>query len=306
MRPFLFGILIVIALEAGAYETDQHSNRLVQVEDSLGILDDKVNSALQRILRDWDESDGKHRNMRFAQAVYDELGGLHWVDKIERWVVDSPRVEKYPQSRYRSIYQGLPWWGRRVNFIFGVGATIRVDGVMLGSDKLGHFFSQGLKYYKRKERGWSTDRVLEWGTTAEQWMWGELTSGVYSNADLIANYEGMRFYESLFENDIVEGRGPIIEWHDGKPVQVRDFTWADHVNDYWDEALNPSYVVDALYEDLREHIRRRCPQYFQRPSAFIAENDEALWNHYKDIGLKDMRENKFRYICRGPKEVSTR
>lgn len=286
------------ACAAFGYESDQYSNRLADVEDSLETLDARVNDTIGKVIKEWEPIDDEGRNVEFAEAIYHELGGLHWSDKIERWVLKNSRVERYPQTRYGSIYQGLPFWGRRVNFFFGIGATIRVDGVMLGSDKLGHFFSQGLKYYKRDQRGWSRKRVLEFGAIGERWLWGQLMTGIYSNADLVANYEGMRFYKSLFEDGIIEGKGPIIEWRDGRPVQLRPFTWADHVNDYWDEALNPSFVVDSLYSGLRERIRARCDDYYAHPSDFIAENDKALWERYKDIGLRDMRENKFRNVCK--------
>ncbi len=305
MRFLLFAASMMLASVGLAYESDQYSNRLAEVEDSLEILDQRVNDALEKIIREWDKTDSEHRNIEFAEAIYHELGGLHWSDKIERWVLKTQRVDKYPQTRYGSIYQGLPFWGRRVNFFFGIGATIRVDGVMLGSDKLGHFFSQGLKYYKRDQRGWSRDRILEFGAVGERWLWGQLMTGIYANADLVANYEGMRFYKSLFDDGVIEGKGPIIEWQDGMPVQLREFTWADYVNDYWDEALNPSYVVDALYTGLRQRIREKCPQYFKDPSAFIAENDDALWSRYKNIGLRDMRENKFRNVCERSRDITS-
>ncbi|MBD3648323.1 MAG: hypothetical protein HUJ31_12925 [Pseudomonadales bacterium] len=300
MRFLLFAGLFLVAPLVAAYESDQYSNRLVPVDDSLEVLDKRVNDALEEIAREWDEPDDEDRDLRFAKAVYRELGGLHWADKIERWASKTPLVDKYPKVRYSSVYQGLPIWGRRINFLFGVCVSFRLNDVIMGSDKLGHFFSQGLKYYKRKERGWSMERVADFGATAERFMWGQLTTGIFANADLVANYEGMRFYQSLFQDGVIEGKGPIMEWRDGKPHQLRPFTWADHVNDYWDEALNPSHVVDSLYPGLRERIRDMCPQYEKQPSAFIAENDAALWDRYEHIGLKDMRENKFKNICGTP------
>ena len=34
--------------------------------------------------------------------------------------------------------------------------------------------------------------------TTERGVFGALTTGIYSNADLVANYEGYRFYRGLF------------------------------------------------------------------------------------------------------------
>jgi len=38
-----------------------------------------------------------------------------------------------------------------------LGRTIRLAGSLTGSDKLGHFFSQGLKYYRSHLEGWSEE-----------------------------------------------------------------------------------------------------------------------------------------------------
>ncbi len=279
-----------------AYESDQYTNRLVAVPDSLEVMDQKVNEAIASVASRWDTG---RNDKAFARAIYHELGGWYWVDRIERWAAGTDRVKKYPQTRYRSIYRGLPVWVTRVNFFFGVGRTFRVNGVIVGSDKFGHFFSQGYKYYKRELKGWDDERLLRWGAFAERWLFGQFTTGIYANADLVANYEGMRFYESLFLDDVVEGKSAILEWRNGRPVQIRPFTWADHINDYWDEALNPSFVVPSLNRRLRSRIQSLCPEYVRQPDRFVSKQDAVLWQRYRRIGLKDMRENQFSRIC-GP------
>ena len=100
------------------------------------MLDEKVNETIARIAADWK---GPRNDKRFVYRVYRAIGGLHWVDKIERWAMKSPDIDKLPYARHRSIYRGHPIWATRVASLFGVGPTIMVNGQLIGSDKLGHF-----------------------------------------------------------------------------------------------------------------------------------------------------------------------
>ncbi len=52
-------------------------------------------------------------------------------------------------TRWDSIYRGHPLWATRVAALFGVGPTIKVNDQLIGSDKLGHFLSQGRKFYRQ-------------------------------------------------------------------------------------------------------------------------------------------------------------
>ena len=294
-RLLLSLLLIGLVPRVLGYESDQHSNRLAIVADSMVVMDRKVNDAIAHIIRNWGNK--RPADKAFARAIYHELGGIYWADKIERWAAKTDLVEKYPQTRRQSIYRGMPIWATRVNFLFGVGRSFKVNKVMVGSDKFGHFFSQGYKYYKRELRSWDEERLLARGSFAERWIFGLFTTGVYSNADLVANYEGMLFYKSLFESDLIEGKRAILRWNDGKPEQVRQFTWADHVNDYWDEALNPSFNVSSLDKILRVHIRKLCGDYETRPELYVSRNDSLLWQKYHHIGMRDNRRNLFSRIC---------
>ena len=295
---FLCLILIFMPIcntgQVQSYETDQYSNRLVPIKDSLAIMDARVNQTIATVAREWR---GARNDQKFARKVYKRLGGLHWVDKIERYAMKSKKIEKLPQHRRQSIFSGFPVWATRVNFFFGVGRTIRVADVLIGSDKFGHFFSQGLKYYRRRQNNWDIERVMNRGAYTERWIFGYLTTGIYSNADLVANYEGMLFYEGLFNDGVVAKKKAIIRWGAQGPVIQREFTWADHITDYWDEALNPSAWTPSIKKRIIPKIKRLCPEYRKDPSLFRVEKDKALWDRYAFIGLKDARANRVDQIC---------
>ena len=293
LPALLFGGL-ALAGAARGYETDQYSNRLMSLEDSTEELDARVNETLERIAGEWE---GPRDRLGFATAVYQELGGLHWVDRIERYAMKSDAIDKLPQHRGESIYAGAPIWARRVNWVFGVGRTISLADSRIGSDKLGHFFSQGLKYFRSHLAGWSEERVARRGSFNERWLFGQLTTSVYSNADLVANWEGYRFYRSLFEDDVVPGKPRIVSFRGRGARIVRPFTWRDHVNDYWDEAANPSFWSPGLEKAMQEKLLELCPEYESSPESFLPRNEAELERRYAEIGLRPALENRMDQIC---------
>lgn len=266
------------------------------IADAAPELDARVNAVLAEVAAAWR---GPGDEVEFAYRVYHRLGGLYWVDRIERAAMKSKTIERLPQHRHRSILAGAPFWATRVSFVFGVGDTIRLAGSLVGTDKLGHFFSQGFKYFKSHLAGWPESKVLWRGRFNERWLFGQLTTSTYSNADLVANYEGYLFYRSLFENDVVPGKPAIVRFRDGRAELTRTFAWSDHVNDYWDEALNPSYLSPALARALRRALASVCPDYRREPGAYVPRGEPALRERYAAIGLRDAPENSVPAVCDG-------
>lgn len=298
--PYVMAALTAIILlpcascPCAAYESDQYSNRFLPIEDSLEILDREVNEAVRRIAEEWE---GPENRQRFAAEVWKALGGIHWVDRIERMAMQSSEIERLPQSRKENIYSTAPLKATRVVFFFGVGRTIRLAGCLVGTDKLGHFFSQGFKYYRSHLHGWSEQRIIKRGTLNERWIFGRLTTSVYSNADLVANWEGYLFYRSLFEDDIFPGKPRIVRFRNGRADVLRPFTWADHVNDYWDEALNPSWWNPTLEEAMHAKLAEYYADYLRNPRAWVSPDDAELRERYAHIGLRPAPENRLDRVC---------
>ena len=294
------GALLVVTAVAGftatafAYETDQFSNRDVPIADSTAVLNQKVNETIGDIVAGWDKG---RDEMAVVSAIYHAIGGHHWVDKLERWAMKSEQVEKLDTPRYDSVFSGLPIWAGRVTFLFGVGKTIRVNGQLIGSDKIGHFLSQGRKYYKRYRRSGSELEAAYHSAYTERAIFGRMTTGSYSNADLVANYEGHRFYRSLFEDGIVAGKPAILRWENGTWVVQRQFDWADHVNEYWDEALNINHFDALLYKHMHRRFIELCPLYWDRPALYTIENEAPLREKYAHLGMRNTRELRLDSLC---------
>jgi hypothetical protein len=279
---------------AFAYETDQYTNRSDPIADSTEVLNDKVNDTIEEIVAEWRNG---HDEIAFVDAFYRELGGLHWVDRLERWAMKSAEVDKLEVGRYESVFADQPLWASRVTKLFGTGKTIRVNDQLIGSDKIGHFISQGRKFYKRYLVFGSEEMAAEHSAYTERAIFGQMSNGIYSNADLVANYEGHRFFRSLFEDGITPGKPAILRWEDNGWVVQREFDWADHVNEYWDEALNVNHFDAGLYRHMHDTFVGLCPQYWERPDLYTIVNEDELKVKYAHLQLRDTSELRLDSLC---------
>ncbi|MGI9271082.1 MAG: hypothetical protein ACR2QT_04860, partial [Woeseiaceae bacterium] len=258
------------------------------------VLNARVNESLQRIVAGWKKGNDE---MAVVNAIYHDIGGHHWVDKLERWAMKSDKVEKLDTPRYDSVFSGLPWYALRVTSFFGVGKTIRVNNQLIGSDKIGHFLSQGRKYYRRYLKSASEADAAVHGAYTERAIFGRFTTGSYSNADLVANYEGHRFYRSLFEDNIIPGKPAILHWDGDGWIIQRDYDWADHVNEYWDEALNINHYDALLYKHMHKRLVSLCPRYWENPQLYTIEDEAPLREKYAHLGMDDTSELRLDSLC---------
>jgi len=289
----LLGLALTVT-PATAYETDQHTNRSQALADATFVLNEKVNATIVQIAGEWSEG---HDEMAFVDAIYEQIGGRHYVDKLERWAMDAPEVERLATQRSDSIYSGYPLWSLRVSTLFGIGETIRLNDELVGTDKIGHFISQGRKFYKRYLRMGSESEAAKRSVLTEKAIFGQATTGSFSNADLVANFEGYRFYRSLFEDDVITGKPAILRWGaDGWVVQ-REFDWADHVNSFWDEALNPNQYSRLPRIYVRRQLVAQCDNFWAQPDLYIAEERHELAARYSHIGLMENSEFKMDVLC---------
>jgi len=295
MRALAIIATLLVSGAVCAYETDQFSNRLQPLEDSTQVLNERVNQSIADIAAHWR---GDRDDSHFIDKIYFDIGGLHWVDKLESWAMKSPEVDRLATPRRESIYAGHPVWATRVAALFGVGPTIKVNGQLIGSDKLGHFLSQGRKFWRRWQRYDDEAQAAEQSAFTERALFGQLTTGSYSNADLVANFEGYRFYRSLFEDQVVPGKPAILAWREGHWVVQRPFDFADHVNAYWDEAINVNDFDALLHDHMRQRLQDFCTDFRAEPGAWSSQDEAALKQRYSELQLRDTSAMRLERLCR--------
>ncbi len=301
MRWRLVCVIALLCVAASgtsaAYETDPYSNRRVPLHDSEPVMDREVNAALADIVAHWQ---GPRDDNRMVMAVFKRIGGYYWVDHLERWAMDSPEVERLPTPLHRSIYRGLPIHLTRVAAAFGVAPVFRMGDTLIGTDKIGHFLSQGRKFWQRWHRNGDEAKEAATASRVEGGIFGSVTTGTFSNADLVADFEGYRFYRSLFEDGIIPGKPAILRWQDDHWQIQRPFTWADHVDAYWDEALEPNKYQKGLRRAMRVRLREFCGDEAEAPDLYRlpADVDVGLAARYEELHLRADPDMRLGAICR--------
>lgn len=243
-----------------------------------------------------------------AREVFEQLGGgVPPFTSMGTWM-DSHSFVAGP-ARYRTSY-------RKSIFILNpvialtISPTVNLYGSEFGTDKIAHIFQQGYTYYKTcrsalKNGATPEDarmKAVSWGQKSERTFYGTLVAGVYSNADLSANYAGLKFYEALTHPVRIRDatRPAVLELHDGLwklnvNLNLREILLKPFVSDHLNEALNPSIFTTNLgwHSYIRWSVRKRsCDQWIDRYRGLskegLEERSRALRIWYgEDYGFTD-------------------
>jgi hypothetical protein len=243
-----------------------------------------------------------------ARRVYEALAGGGLPEcKIEQWVQRQRFRMLDGQSALFRMNCARGVYGdsllTKPLFLIDLSPTINVHDSYMGTDKLGHLFQQGYEYYmeyRREElRGGGERRALgravRLGVDQERGIFGEGLIGVFSNADLAANYAGLKFYLNLTRPVSVGGRSLpplLVRRYDGLWALNGERAAADFlrpfVSDHFNEALNPSRFCDQMRPTVRANLRRRVDRLlaFYRTTAEQARAKvDQLWTwHGEDYG----------------------
>jgi hypothetical protein len=258
--------LVLGAGAAPALETDQFYTWGRELDDSTAALNARVNADLQAVL-------GEMRGRRelptcpeVRRAIAARFRFLIF-GPTQVWASQSALVARLPDTpeeergyRRASVY-------RRMSPLDPAGwlpmtVSISVAGVRLGADKLTHFFNEGHYYFHwyegARRSAWSldpaaVDRAIRRGILTERTLLGKAASGVFSNADLEANYQGMLFFIGL-----CEGEAPMLEVGADGYRLTRPFDWADYVTPEWDESYQPAIYSRRRWREVAPEMRRHC------------------------------------------------
>ena len=201
-----------------------------------------------------------------SMAVGNELragitGGF-MISPLEVFSNEDPSVFRTVEEKSLSVFRNVELWQSVPITVYPLGRLIKVNGHFIGGDKFSHFFNEGYIYYrKHNSRGLTMDDVLAYGQGTEEGRWWLATSGIFSYADLVANFQGMRFWTSFFNgNDPLTGETtPYLVCDEDKWVQTRTFSWSDFVDAGWDEGVNCNRYKESLSRVLRPVSNLRCP-----------------------------------------------
>ena len=216
------------------------------------------------------------RGAGFADLVYNKTG-----PGFPRWMRWSrlPHEIKPLQYKEKWPWNNVYWlaFSQSPSSLLGLAPTINMYNYHFGTDKLGHFFMMGHSYYTIYEnylnQGKSSQKahaaIVTYGQILEQTYLGTLINGIYSNADLSANYAGWKFYRNLTHRVKIGGRilPPILilkgdKWEFSQQVN-KNTLLKPFLSDNLNEALNPCRYTFTRNR-IRNQVKKRCADWIAR------------------------------------------
>ena len=202
---------------SNAAEIDSVTPRRIQLDDSLQAINAIFN---QRMMEGIAKANGRRDDIEDLTAeefcdeeiLFAELRKAIFLSFTASWGLKGYSLDKqlrelladrsYSLSLNDSIYRDIDYIeGFSLN-IKELSDTVRVRGHLVGLDKLGHFFAQGWQYFElTREEGKSIEQALQWGKEQEGGKYGYTTTGIFSFADLVANFNGLRFWNRVLRKN---------------------------------------------------------------------------------------------------------
>jgi hypothetical protein len=265
-------LVAVAAQSAPAAEIDSITGRTLELEDASRKLDERLEAWLEEGIErandagDRCDEEALYRGIR--QAIARPFVGHSVAEALN--ADDSLARRRVLMAE--SIYRDLGLLDAISVHVKDLSAVVRVGDSLIGVDKLGHFLVEGWAYYDRAHReGRGLDDAMDWGEFTERTYFGRYTTGVFSYADLVADFEGMRFWSHLLgraDDPLPEGwlaRRPYVTcgrglafWNPPRWRQRRSVRIERYIGPAWDEATNcSSYRNEEIERRVAARIEER-------------------------------------------------
>ncbi len=185
----------------------------------------------------------------------------------------------------QSVYES---WDKGDGFLLGrkkaassplaLSPLIKIGEESVGVDKLEHMFGMGFTYFtKYYGKGKEIDSVLKYGVALEKTILGGniIATGVFSYADLAANFNGMRFWNHVLQkNDDILGSennlGPYVTCSENKWVanEKNPIDFRNYIDSSMDESINCSkFAAGSGVRKFKASVAKR---------GFVDANNQAV------------------------------
>lgn len=299
----------VFSLTAQAREVDLFPALAMELPDSAEIVNGFLNPLADEAVVEANAVTAESRTCAdLTLHVYDGAFRNFFQAHLNRHLIKEHPEALYPsQNRHfnnvwSSQYRWVP-----IHYIASIAQVANVDGVYMGLDKLGHFFGRGGKYYrhflkaKKKDPSRSEDEIirefLEKGIFEENTFLGYYGDGVFSFADLEANYQGFAMAQAFCDD-----ADPLFRQEAGVWKKVRDIDIRPYVNPYYDEAFYPSLFRPITTRLVKKRMRNKYCDLFE--AEFAQSRLRAYQERVKDQPLSLAQEVAEEYFQKKGKTVS--
>lgn len=216
MSLALFGLTLT-PTSVSAVEIDDITGYYTPLNDSQAVLNKHINTLLKKSVEETKSCDLK----AFVKTTKDFLRPRSLFAKIfgggvEEFAIGSKDIDKYIPEIDTSIYKDTPYSrsfiasGAQIIRLATVYPSIRIQGVLLGVDKLSHFFETGLELYEefltpekiaQGDRKIQINKLVDRAIELEETNLGWTITGIKSYGDIHAHLQGAFFWEAYFKEN---------------------------------------------------------------------------------------------------------
>lgn len=256
-------VAVILGLPpAQAAEVDSFTDRQLPLRDARYALEARFNRALAAGVVEANRNDEGCDRETLYDSVQEALASPFIGHQIATDLDQDTGLDRLQVTREQSIYRDLGWLDNPSVHLKDLVALVRVGDTRLGVDKFGHFFVEGWSFFEKAFlKGKGIDDAIDWGEFTERTYFGNYTTGIYSYADLVANFEGMRFWLRLTGGSVDPiddgwlANRPYVSCHrrfwlfgERRWYLSRKLRLADYVTPVWDEAVNCSAFRNSEIE----------------------------------------------------------
>jgi len=306
-------VLFLTFTTAFAAETDQFLAMDVELEDSADALNRYLDTraieflAEQNARRNPIESPEK-----LTQKYYSYLFKGLYASRLRSWLHKSDKVDRYPDNSvgYFEHLRMSVFGISSFPFLLPMSRTIRVGNVHFGIDKMGHFWGFGRRYFKRylrlREQGLCEEeamqKVVMRGFLTERYFVGNVVDGIFSYADLEANFQGMMMARALCEEEDPYFKRVDDKWILAQPIDIRPF-----ITPAFDESYNRCHYIGRRKQHVFKALRRNYCDKFALPIVQERFDSYSTWppsfcqevidRYYAERGKDPRKEQSLEVIC---------
>ncbi len=239
-------------------EVDDDPKR--KINAGLKNIDKDLNAFINGLIAKFQSDYVTYKGENMAEV----MNGIHsdgffgYENKIKAWLrakrkkgVDySPGLKPGQKDAYPCKFAYVDWW-----VDLQLADVTRVNGVLIGTDKIGHYFTQGFQYWQTYVKEGGDKKAVEMGESQESTYYGLWASGLYSKADLAANKAGLAMYKRLYDflKPTVADPDKVTKEERAKLIEkFKTFTvdLGAAVEKNWNEFENPGYVDEKTRKAL--------------------------------------------------------
>lgn len=272
----VLAIVIAVPRLVCADESDQYLAWDHELTDAASTINAFINGKVREVLNAENTKPGascdcENLTLEILPAIYLDRFRAPLVTFVE----NSEAISAYPNGvqaiRPLSIYRDVS-----ARYLISVTRTIRVGDVYMGIDKLNHLVGIGRRYFVRylsDRRSGLTDEIatenaIRWGIFTENSVLGTISTGVFSCADLEANYQGLLLARSFCEGDSPYLKRTNLDWHLTRDIDVREFVTPGFDESFYlslyDDNVRPAVVAVLGREYVHGAHSQAVNQRFQK------------------------------------------